>query len=64
MDLFLSTFDALFIFRIEKLTKFVKAMHRPTRANLAPVRVKDIHKMEALDNVFSRSEINMSEWKK
>ena len=41
-----------FIPRLEKVKKFVKAITRPTRTDLAPIRVKDIFKTELIDEVF------------
>ena len=40
--------------RLEKLRKFLKAITRPTRSDLAPIRVKEVHRCEELESVFDR----------
>jgi len=40
--------------RVEKAKKFVKAVSRPTRSDLAPVRVKEPVRFEQVENVFPR----------
>jgi len=42
------------VFRVEKAKKFVKAITRPTRSDLAPVRVKEPVRFEQVETVFSR----------
>ena len=41
-------------FRHEKMKKFLKAIHRPTRSNLAPIKIKDIFKLELIDQIFDK----------
>jgi len=40
--------------RIERLKKFVKAITRPSRSDLAPVRVKDVYRFEEIVQMFER----------
>jgi len=40
--------------RVEKAKKFVKAISRPTRSDLAPIRVKEPVRFEQLDTIFPR----------
>lgn len=40
--------------RIERLKKFVKAITRPSRSDLAPVRIKDIYRFEEITQMFER----------
>ena len=40
--------------RMERLKKFVKAISRPTRFNLAPVRVKDVFRLQDIEQVFEK----------
>ncbi|KAI0211494.1 Cap-specific mRNA (nucleoside-2'-O-)-methyltransferase 1 [Lamellibrachia satsuma] len=40
--------------RIERLKKFVKAVTRPSRIDLAPIRVKDIYRFEKITEMFER----------
>ena len=39
--------------RMEKLTKFVRAISRPTRSDLAPIRVKATFRLEHIDRVLA-----------
>jgi len=41
-------------FRVEKAKKFVKAITRPTRSDLAPVRVKQPVRFEQVETIFPR----------
>jgi len=43
-----------FGFRIEKAKKFVKAISRPTRSDLAPIRVKEPVRFEQVETIFPR----------
>ena len=45
---------SIYCFRIERLKKFVKAITRPSKMNLAPIRVKDIYRFEEIDQLFER----------
>ena len=40
--------------RIERLKKFVKAITRPSRSDLAPVRVKEVYRFEEIVQMFER----------
>ena len=42
--------------RMEKLTKFVRAISRPTRSDLAPIRVKATFRLEHIDRVLAEIE--------
>ena len=42
--------------RIEKIKKFVKAVSRPTRSDLAPIRVKEPVRFEHIETIFSSME--------
>ena len=44
----------IYCFRIERLKKFVKAITRPSKINLAPIRVKDIYRFEEIEQLFER----------
>jgi cap1 methyltransferase len=41
--------------RMERLKKFTKAVNKPSRSDLAPIRVKDIFKLEQLEEINERS---------
>ena len=43
-----------FASRVEKAKKFVKAISRPTRSDLAPIRVKEPVRFEQVETIFSR----------
>ncbi|XP_013416099.1 cap-specific mRNA (nucleoside-2'-O-)-methyltransferase 1 [Lingula anatina] len=43
--------------RIEKLRLFVKALSKPSRSDLAPVRVKDIYRFEEISELFDSLEM-------
>ena len=51
---YISDFIYLFGFRIEKAKKFVKAISRPTRSDLAPIRVKEPVRFEQVETIFPR----------
>ena len=41
-------------YRHERLKRFVRAITRPTRKDLIPLRVKDIYRLEEIETVFQR----------
>ena len=40
--------------RVEKAKKFVKAISRPTKSDLAPIRVKEPVRFEQVETIFPR----------
>ncbi|KAJ8045693.1 Cap-specific mRNA (nucleoside-2'-O-)-methyltransferase 1 [Holothuria leucospilota] len=43
--------------RMQKAALFVKALQKPTRQDLSPLRAKEVFRMEELDKVFDRFQI-------
>lgn len=43
-----------FVYRVEKAKKFVKAISRPTRSDLVPIRVKEPVRFEQVETIFPR----------
>ena len=46
--------DVINFFSMEKARKFVKAITRNTRSDLAPIRVKEIYRFEDMQQILSK----------
>lgn len=40
--------------RVAEITKFVKAIHKPSRPSFAPVRVKEVYRLQEISSIFDR----------
>ena len=69
----LHIFDALFLGgtdirrfhfmdRLEKARKFVRAIHRSTRIDLAPIRIKEPVGLEQIENIFAGLRMKRIKW--
>ncbi|XP_064623384.1 cap-specific mRNA (nucleoside-2'-O-)-methyltransferase 1-like [Lineus longissimus] len=45
--------------RMERLKRFTKAINKPSRSDLAPIRVKDIFKLEHLEEINERLQLKL-----
>ncbi|TSP79436.1 Cap-specific mRNA (nucleoside-2'-O-)-methyltransferase 1 [Bagarius yarrelli] len=52
--------DQHFNQRIQMAEKFVKAVSKPSRPDMNPIRVKEVYRLEEMDKIFLRLEMKMT----
>ncbi|GAA6082024.1 cap-specific mRNA (nucleoside-2'-O-)-methyltransferase 1, partial [Tachysurus ichikawai] len=52
--------DQHFNQRIQMAEKFVKAVSKPSRPDMNPIRVKEVYRLEEMDKIFVRLEMKMT----